>query len=296
MELKLALVTLHRRDASPRFNRWRRAALTRFPESARPLWDLMAAFSGAMSTVAACADMDEALSIARGLGRDQARRVISLWFGAGGDAVPSWLRDAADGDRDAMQCVIRAFSSAYAAILRPHWPAICASHHTELARHGRRQARQGTVDMLTNLVPGARWHDTCLEIDTPRHREIRLRGRGLALAPTAFWTGRPLVAGAPDEPILLVYPSHTPALLRIGSDHDPLAGILGHTRAAVLRLLGHPTVTKDVARRLGISPASASEHTTALRAARLVSSHREGKAVLHHATPLGLDLININSQ
>jgi DNA-binding transcriptional ArsR family regulator len=296
MELKLALVTLHRRDAAPRFSQWRRAALTRFPESARPLWDLVAAFSGAMSTIAVCGDIDEALGIARGLRRDQARRVSSLWFGAGGGAVPSWLRAAADGDRDAMGCVIRAFSSAHAAVLRPHWPAICASHHTELARHGRRQARQGTVGMLTSLVPGARWHDDRLEIDTPHHREIRLHGRGLTLAPSAFWTGPPLLAGASDEPALLVYPSHTPASLGIEPDDDPLAGVLGPTRAAVLRLLGRPTVTKDIARRLGISPASASEHATALRAARLISSHREGKAVLHHATPLGLDLININSQ
>jgi DNA-binding transcriptional ArsR family regulator len=297
MELKLALVMLRRRDAAPGFHQWRRAALARFPESARPLWDLVATFSGAMSTVAVCGDMDEALGIARGLSRDEARRVTRLWCGAGRGVVPSWLREAADGDRDAMQCVIRAFSSAYAAVLRPYWPAICASYHTELARHGRRQARQGTVDMLTSLVPGARWHDDRLEIDSPHDREIRLHGRGLALAPSAFWAGRPLLAGAPDdEPALLVYPSHTPALLGAGPDHDPLVGILGPTRAAVLRLLDCPTVTKDIARRVGISPASASEHTTALRAARLVSSHREGKAVLHHATPLGLDLININGR
>src|SRR5262245_9929842 len=77
MELKFALVALQRRDVAPRFNQWRRAALTRFPESARPLWDLMAAFSGAMSTTAVCGDIDEALDIARGLTRDQARRVIS---------------------------------------------------------------------------------------------------------------------------------------------------------------------------------------------------------------------------
>src|SRR5262245_58698613 len=150
MELKLALVALRRRDAAPRFNRWRRAALTRFPESARPLWDLTSGFSGAMSTIAVCGDLDEALSIARSLTRDQAHQVSSTWFGAGGVAAPLWLRHAAEGDRDAMRCVMRAFASAYATILRPHWAAIRASHHTELARHGRHQTRQGTVDMLVN--------------------------------------------------------------------------------------------------------------------------------------------------
>jgi DNA-binding transcriptional ArsR family regulator len=296
MELKLALVALRRRDAVPRFSRWRRSALTRFPESARPLWELAAGFSGAVSTTAVCGDLDEALDVVRGLSRDQGRQEASQWFGAGAGAVPSWLRDVAEGNRDAEQCLIRAFYSAYAAILRPWWPAILAGHHTELARHGQLLARQGTVGMLTNLVPGAHWHDARLEIDTPRQREIRLRGRGLALVPTAFWAGTPLLAGAPDQPVLLVYPSHTPTLLQVEPGRDPLAGVLGPTRAAVLRLLSRPTVTKDIARRLGISPASASEHATALRAARLIISHRDGKAVLHHATALGLELINTNSQ
>jgi len=275
MELKLALITLRRPDAALRFTRWRRAALTRFPESARPLWELVAGFSGTLSTTAVCGDFDEALDVALGLTRDQARRELCLWYGTGG-AVPSWLRGVADGNRDAGQRLIRAFSSAYAAILRPHWPAIRAGHHTELAHHGRRLVRQGAAGTLTNLVPGARWHDTRLEIDTPYHREIRLRGRGLALTPTSFWPGPPLLADGPDQPVLLVYPSHTPALLQAEPDRDPLAGVLGPTRAAVLRLLSRPTVTKDIARRIGISPASASEHTTALRAARLIISRRDG--------------------
>jgi hypothetical protein len=124
MELKLALVALHRRDAALRFSRWRRAALNRFPESARPLWDLVAGFSGAVSTTAVCGDLDEALDAVRGLSRDQGRQEASRWFGAGGGVVPWWLRDVADGNRDAEQCLIRAFYSAYATILRPWWPAI----------------------------------------------------------------------------------------------------------------------------------------------------------------------------
>jgi DNA-binding transcriptional ArsR family regulator len=84
--------------------------------------------------------------------------------------------------------------------------------------------------------------------------------------------------------------------LQVEPDDDPLVGILGPTRAAVLRLLSRPTITKDIARRLDISAASASEHATALRAARLVNSSRDGKAMRHHATPLGLDLINTNSR
>ena len=95
---------------------------------------------------------------------------------------------------------------------------------------------------------------------------------------------------------MLVYPSHSPSRLPVEPEHDPLVGVLGPTRAAVLRLLSRPTVTKDIADELGISRASASEHATALRAAHLVVSRRDGKAVVHHSTPLGFDLINANSR
>ncbi|MEW2357395.1 ArsR family transcriptional regulator [Spirillospora sp. NPDC029432] len=296
LELKLALVALRRADAVPRLDGWRRAALASLPESARPVWELGAGFSGALSTTAVCGDFDEALEIAWGLTPAGMRHEAGLWSGAGGRAAPSWARSVAAGDRDAVRYVMRGFRGAHAAILRPYWPEIRAGHHAELAHHGRVLARRGTAGMLAELVPGAAWRDGGLEIATPGRREVRLRGRGLALVPTAFWTGPPLVAESPDEPVLLVYPSRTRTVLRAGSGRDPLAGVLGPTRAAVLRLLARPTVTKDIARQVGISPASASEHAAALRAARLVTSRRDGRAVLHHATPLGLELINANGR
>ena len=103
LELKLALIALYRQDAPTRFSQWRRAALTTFPESARPLWELAAGFSGAVSTTAVSGDLDEALDAVRGLSRDQGRQELSQWFGAGGSTAPSWLRDIADGNREAEQ-------------------------------------------------------------------------------------------------------------------------------------------------------------------------------------------------
>jgi DNA-binding transcriptional ArsR family regulator len=299
LELALALVMLHRRDAEPRLEPWRRACLATYPEAARPLREVFAYGSGSLTaTAAVSADLDETLEVLCGLPRDQARGVISRWYGNRSAPVPSWVRNAAYGDRHAQQIMVRAFRAAYAAILRPHWSAVRANYHAELVRHGRVLARHGVADMLTTLLPGARWRDDCLEFDTPYHQDVQLHGDGLALAPSAVWAGPPLLAGgSPDEPTLLVYPSHTPtALWADPADDDPLAGSLGSTRAAVLRLLAQPTATTDIARQLGISPASASEHAATLRAARLAASHRDGKAVLHQATPLGLDLINVNSQ
>ena len=42
---------------------------------------------------------------------------------------------------------------------------------------------------------------------------------------------------------------------------------------------------------MGMSPATASYHTTVLRDAGLLSTHRLGSAVLHTPTPLGATLL-----
>ncbi|MFV2115538.1 winged helix-turn-helix domain-containing protein [Micromonospora sp. LOL_025] len=52
-----------------------------------------------------------------------------------------------------------------------------------------------------------------------------------------------------------------------------------------------PAHHHDARRAVGISISSASEHAGALRAAGLVSSVRDGGAVLHRLTPLGVELL-----
>ncbi|MEV1178870.1 winged helix-turn-helix domain-containing protein, partial [Nonomuraea sp. NPDC049784] len=64
------------------------------------------------------------------------------------------------------------------------------------------------------------------------------------------------------------------------------------TRAAVLATLRAPATTTSVAERVGISLGSASQHTTVLRNAGLISTTRTGGAVLHTLTPLGQALLH----
>ena len=49
--------------------------------------------------------------------------------------------------------------------------------------------------------------------------------------------------------------------------------------------------TTELARRLNISLATASHHAAVLRNAHLVTTRREGKAVLHTVTSLGIALL-----
>ena len=63
-------------------------------------------------------------------------------------------------------------------------------------------------------------------------------------------------------------------------------------RAAALAAIGDGCSTTDLARRVGISAAAASQHATILRNAGLITSNRERNMVLHSLTPLGVSVLN----
>jgi len=295
LELKFVALGLRRGISASWGERWRSDALAAIPMSARPaVRQIGGHFSWALSpTFAGSADLDEGMETFLGFGAERLREEMALYFSAPNSGVPLW--HAFEGDRDAARLLVHGTKTAFMAAVRPYWADVRANHYGELARHGRLLACRGVGAALTTVIPGASWRGDCMLIDSPQDRTIRLGGRGLLITPIAFWTGPPLVGELPDQPVLLAYPAPAVLSIHVGAESDSLAAILGATRAAVLRLLSTEHTTGDIARRLGISAASASEHSAALRAARLVSSRRDGKAVIHRATVLGSDLIRLNT-
>ena len=101
--------------------------------------------------------------------------------------------------------------------------------------------------------------------------------------PSAFqWDGPVAVIGAPWQPTV-IYPARGVALLWEAEppQQDAVATVLGRTRARILVAVAAPATTTQLARRLGISAAGASQHLTALAAAGLVTRRREGREVLY---------------
>jgi DNA-binding transcriptional ArsR family regulator len=295
LELKFAARGLRRGIPAPWGERWRRSSLAAVPKSARPLVRRLGGhFTWSLSpTFAVGADLDEAMEMYLGLAAERLREEMALYFSAPNSGVPLW--NAFERDRNTGPALVHGMKAAFAAAVQPYWADIRANHHSELAQHGRSLACLGVRDALTTVIPGASWSGDHLLIDSPQDRTVQLGGRGLMITPTALWTGPPLIGELPDQPVLLAYPAPAVLSVRVGAESDALAAILGTTRAAVLRLLSTEHTTGDIARQLGISAASASEHSAALRAARLVSSRRDGKAMIHHATVLGLDLVRLNT-
>ena len=296
LEMKFAARGLRRGIRAPWGERWRCAVLGAVPISAGPMRELTGHFSWSLTpNDVLTGDLDESIDLHMGFTPQRAREEMALWRSAPSTGEPALFRHAIDGDRDAARMWLSTVRTMFAAAVEPYLADVRANHHTELARQGRLLASRGVAATLTTLLPGARWCGECLQIESPQERTIRLCGRGLVVTPAAFWTGPPLVGESRDRPVLLAYPAPATLSLRVGTESDSLAAVLGTTRAAVLRLLAAEHTTSDIGRQLGISAASASEHAGALRAARLIGSRRDGKAVVHHATVLGLDLIRANT-
>ncbi|PZG22878.1 hypothetical protein C1I95_04610 [Micromonospora craterilacus] len=208
-----------------------------------------------------------------------------------------WRRRLVAADPQVLDLLTTALHRYFDAVLAPTWSHLTLSHQDQVTRSAQTYARSGVDGLLAGLHPAIRWRPPVLEIDSWWSAELPGTGEGILLVPSPLTGLRPRVLVQPGRPVLLVYPAPAP----VGSPPrgpDPLARLLGHTRAAVLRWLAEPGrhTTTTLGRQAGISISSASEHTAALRAAGLVHSDRAGGAMVHRLTPLGLHLLAQNAR
>jgi len=192
---------------------------------------------------------------------------------------------------------------AYQELIQPFWPRIRASLHAEQAARRRTLAAAGPGALLASLQgPLIRWRPPVLEILRPGQVEMDLGGRGIALVPSVFVGRAPSLHENPndeDEMPRLVLPAEGAGRARLwavsrglgGSRGSALAALVGRNRAAVLQSIADGCTTTELARRVGISLAAASQHASVLRRAGLIATRRQGSAVLHVLTPLGAELL-----
>jgi DNA-binding transcriptional ArsR family regulator len=289
VETGLAIAALKRRD--PLFRAWRRSAAARFPLAARPLLELIPpSATGPLFLDPVSASLAEGLELVQSAPASfvtgELRRV------SGSRAPDPWLRSLAARDRDTWRDLDRALRAAHRHLVEGAWPRLLTAFRSDLAWRSRLIGEAGAQAAISSLHPGISWNGTVLQIETPRELDFRPGGAGLTLMPSAMWTGRAMVADQLDGPVTIVYPAATPLPLIDEIARDALAGLLGHTRAAVLRLALTQRTTTQLASELGVSAATVSGHTKALRAAGLIATARSGQAVMHSVTPLGGTLLD----
>jgi len=208
--------------------------------------------------------------------------------------LPSAVGAVARAEGEAMRQLTETMRAYYDLALAPHWSKIESVVDGDRALRVRAVLSSGAEGLLESLRPAMRWGGGELQVDYPFDRELHLGGRGLLLVPSYFCWRYPVTLLDEDLPPVLVYPAERPAVPpeRPDAARRALGALLGNTRATALAAIGDGCTTSDLARRVGVSRAAASQHATVLRNAGLVTSHRDRNMVLHSLTPLGLAVLN----
>ncbi len=302
-ELNAAFMMLTTPSHAPLlFGRWRSRTMRALPAAAAPLRDLVPGRHIPAFLDSAEASLNEHFdTVCAGDPAWIAAELERAYAAVGTSGpVPAWIRDLHRGAPHAWQPFVRAKRAAFDALLAPVWPLVQDLHRAEFARYAAAVAQHGTGHTLARTVPGSRLAEEDGVWDLPTAdatatRELHAAGRGVLLLPTFHWTGGPLISDLADRPVVVTFPAGPglplPATTSAASAtpstaDDALADVLGHTRLRILLLSGDGLNTSGLARRLAPSAATISTHTAALRAAGLLSSTRDGKAMVHRRTPL----------
>ncbi|MEV4948531.1 helix-turn-helix domain-containing protein [Streptomyces sp. NPDC053755] len=279
------------------YGEWRSETRTRLNGETRLLAALIPSrgyFPDFLTPAEGVSGLDEGLEAVRATPAARLHTELSL-LGAdrtGGRTVPHSLRALAEGGAEPFSRLIGALRGYHRAAIEPYWPDVRARVEADRAVRGRALLDGGADELLASLPPMLRWRSPVLEADYPVDRDLHLDGRGLLLQPSYFCRGTPVVLRDPALPPVLVYPvTHCEAPTVRAPGGSSLAKLVGNTRSAVLHAIGDGGTTSELARRAGVSLASASQHAGVLREAGLVSTLRHGNAVLHTLTPLGAALL-----
>ncbi|UNZ05934.1 Helix-turn-helix domain protein [Streptomyces rimosus subsp. rimosus] len=294
-ETVLSFHRLRDRRPGPVFGKWRAEARSRLNGETRllaPLVPTRGYFPDFLTPAEGLLGVDEGLEAVRAT--PPARLHAELSRLPATRPLPSWLRALSEGDSAALGRLTGALQSYYENAVAPYWPRLQARIEADRAARGRALLDGGADHLLATLPPTMRWRPPVLEVDYPADRDLFLNGRGLLLLPSFFCRRTPVTFYDPDLTPVLVYPVEHPAprlVTPAAPVHASLGKLVGRTRSAILHGVGGGCTTSELARRVDVSLASASQHATVLRDAGLLLTLRHGNAVLHTLTPLGAALL-----
>lgn len=305
-ETVLATRVLQRTDA-PVYDGWRSQVRPAIPDNFGVLADIVPGvehFVDLITPTRGGRSMSAGIEALHLASRDELRREVEATDRQRADSgrpLPAWARNLSDRDSAARRDVAVAVESFHEVAFAGRWAHVQSYLEVAAERMARTIATEGVERLFAGLRPFARWRAPVLEVLTKTgcHDE-HLDGRGLVIIPSLFaWPGPLLLKSTMDKdaPMTLVVP-----VLRDIADfatawgpratNEALTALLGRTRAAALQVIAEGCTTTELARRLGVSPATASEHASILREAGLIESWRHRNAMRHQVTTLGIALLD----
>ncbi|WP_176611380.1 helix-turn-helix transcriptional regulator [Actinomadura sp. WMMB 499] len=293
-ETVLSVRALRTRSGRGMLDGWRARTRARLPRSSRILMALCPAegpFAEFLMRGGEDQGWNESIEAIVSTPGDRLARELSAL-----PRLPVHAEPLAAGDPAALRELGDALRDYRCAAITPYWDRIQSRIDVERSFRLRTVARGGVELLLSTLSADTRWDAGVLEVRCPESRTVKLDGRGLVLAPSVFCGRRPVLLENRDGhgPAVLFFPTFTDFGAAL-HDHpcerpDALSALLGTTRAAALCGAADGTTTTELARRLGVTPATASEHAKVLREAGLITTGRVGRQAVHAITPLGVAL------
>lgn len=292
-EVLLSLHQAQGRDGQVVFGSWRRHAFgTRSAELSllRELAPPTGYSPDFLTPPGAGADLDAALE--RLLSTPGATVRADVGRLASRTVATPWMRELGAGSAGAMRRLAGAVRSYHEKALRPFWPSIRQHVVADRSRRMQQWTRHGLVGVLSGLHPRIRWRAPVLEVLDFADIDLHLDGRGVLLQPSFFcWHAPTKLYDTSLSPVLVYPTAPSPGALHRSDRGGSLAALLGSTRAAALAAVVSGCTTSELARRCRVSPAAASHQAAVLRDAGLISTRRDGGAVRHEITELGLRLL-----
>ncbi|NEA35672.1 winged helix-turn-helix domain-containing protein [Streptomyces sp. SID13031] len=283
-------------SVTPAGRRWRRAAAPLVRPSMRPLFKLISPTGRVpdfLTPEVPAAGLESSLAVLMDTPAEVVRDELGPYLPPEVDLFMRGLLAGAAESRRALGNAVRDF---HQDVLVPSGVELERRYGADLALRSRALLQSGVEGLLASLHPDIEWDAPLLTthgLSPGPAYDIHLAGRGLQLYPSSL-TAETLVLDVPHRRPMLIYPTaDLPFTDEI--DGDALADLLGRTRAAVLRALTTSASTTQLARRTGISLASASEHAQVLRNAGLITTHRTAGAAHHSLTPSAHHLLTTGS-
>ncbi|MEU5437232.1 winged helix-turn-helix domain-containing protein [Streptomyces sp. NPDC020719] len=245
---------------------------------------------------------DDALETVRATHPEVVRHDIEIAYRTAGYPLPPVLLDTHHRTGELLQRIVEALQQYWSRCLEPAWwPRARSVLAADIVHRARTLAERGADGLFADLDDRVSWRGGILTIRDQNVRSevydgfsegVEVAGRALVLIPSLFARGA-ITDIVPAGPPHITYPARGRGLMAENTmvDGSPaLRKLLGGPRSQLLVLLGEPTTTSDLARRLGVTPGAVSQHLAVLLAAGLVTRARHGRSVLYERTILGSQL------